>query len=353
MKNLKKLVRNNPPLIIAELSANHNQSLKLAKESIRAIAKSGADGVKLQTYTPECLTLKSDSKYFRIQGGTLWDNRTLYNLYEEAQTPWEWHDELFSLARELNLLVFSSPFSVQGVEFLEKLHCPMYKVASFEVMHYELIEAIARTKKPIIISTGVATQEELKKALNICKKYGCTDITLLACVSEYPAPIESANLLSMPHLASLYKTYKVKFGLSDHTIGNLCPIIATTLGASMIEKHFILDKSLGGVDSKFSMDSQEFSSMVQAVHNTHLALGSATPKIDKKTRTKRRQFARSIWVTRDIAKGEVFSPNNIAVLRPNKGVSPQYFHQILGKKALCALKANSPLPRKAFINLHK
>lgn len=331
------------PLIIAELSANHNQSLEIAKDSIRAIAECGADGVKLQTYTPECLTLNSNAPQFCISGGTLWDKRQLYELYQEAQTPWEWHQELFSLARELGLIVFSSPFSVKGVAFLESLQCPIYKVASFEVMHYELIEAIAKTKKPIIISTGVATRKELKTALEICHKYGCKDITLLHCISEYPAPLESANLLAMPELAKTYKKYHIKYGLSDHTLGALCPSIATSLGASMIEKHFILDSSLGGVDSAFSIDKKAFKEMVEQVRNTSLALGERKPKISTATIKKRRQFARSIWVSADIKKGEKFTHKNLCVLRPSGGAHPRHLSKILGKNAKRTIKKSEPL----------
>ena len=196
-----------PPLIIAELSANHQQDLQIAKDSIYAIAKSGADGVKLQTYTPSCLTLDSKNPPFAISGGTLWDNTYLYDLYKKAQTPWEWHKELFSLARSLGLIVFSSPFSVEGVKLLESLQCPMYKVASFEIMHYELIAAIAKTKKPIIFSTGIATHKEIESALALCHKYGSKDITLLHCVSEYPAPLESANIKAMLGLKQRYKSW--------------------------------------------------------------------------------------------------------------------------------------------------
>lgn len=339
----KHIAKSHTPLIIAELSANHNQSLEIAKDSIRAIAACGADGVKLQTYTPECLTLQSNEPHFCISGGTLWDKRNLYELYKEAQTPWEWHKELFSLAKKLGLLIFSSPFSPKGVAFLESLQCPIYKVASFEAMHYELIEAIAKTKKPIIISTGVATRKELKTALEICHKYGCKDITLLHCISEYPAPLESANLLAMPQLAKTYKKYNIKYGLSDHTLGALCPSIATSLGASMIEKHFILDSSLGGVDSAFSMNKDEFKTMVEQVRDTALALGCKKPKISADIRKKRRQFARSIWVSADIKKGEKFTHKNLSVVRPSGGEHPRYLHKILGKSAKVALKAAQPL----------
>lgn len=339
----KHIAKSHTPLIIAELSANHNQSLEIAKDSIRAIAQCGADGVKLQTYTPECLTLQSNEPHFCISGGTLWDKRNLYELYKEAQTPWEWHKELFSLAQELGLLIFSSPFSPKGVAFLESLQCPIYKVASFEVMHYELIEAIAKTKKPIIISTGVATHKELKTALEICHKHGCKDITLLYCISEYPAPLESANLRAMPQLGKTYKKYGIKYGLSDHTLGALCPIIATSLGASMIEKHFILDSHLGGVDSAFSMNKEEFKLMVEQVRNSALALGQKNPQIPADTLKKRRQFARSIWVSADIQKGEKFTHKNLCVLRPNGGAHPRHLSKILGKRAKSDFKAGQPL----------
>lgn len=330
------------PLIIAELSANHNQNLQIARDSIRAIAECGADGIKLQTYTPECLTLQSNEPHFRING-TLWDKQNLYELYKEAQTPWEWHKELFSLAHELGLLIFSSPFSIKGVEFLESLQCPMYKVASFEVMHYELIESIAKTKKPIILSTGVATHKEIKTALDICLDFGCKDITLLHCISEYPAPLESANLLHMTTLAKTYKKYRIKYGLSDHTLGFLCPIIATSLGASMIEKHFILDSSLGGVDSAFSMDKKGFKLMVEQVHKTSIALGNKNMPKSQQNMEKRRQFARSIWVTKNISKGEKFTHSNIGVLRPNGGAHPKYLPKVIGKKAKRDIKASQPL----------
>lgn len=330
------------PLIVAELSANHAQSLKVAKDSIKAIAKAGANALKLQTYTPKCLTLDSTSKPFIIKGGTLWDNMALYDLYAKAQTPWEWHKELFDLAQNLGLIAFSSPFSTKAVDFLESINCPMYKIASFEVMHYELIEAVARTKKPIILSTGVATHKEITRALEICKAFGVKDITLLHCVSEYPAKITDSNLLAMPRLAKTYKRYNVKFGLSDHTLSSLCPIIATSLGASMIEKHFILDKSLGGADAAFSMDFVAFSEMVESIKQTTLALGSKKPHIAKATKLKRRAFARSIWVKSDIKKGEVLSTKNIAILRPNGGANPKHFKALLGTKAKRNYKRAEP-----------
>ena len=219
----------------------------------------------------------------------------------------------------------------------------MYKVASFEIMHYELIAAIAKTKKPIIFSTGIATHKEIESALALCHKYGSKDITLLHCVSEYPAPLESANIKAMLGLKQRYKKYNIKVGLSDHTLGSLCPIIATSLGACMIEKHFILDKSLGGVDSAFSMDKDEFGAMARQVRNTALALGKKQPSIDKNRLKKRRIFARSIWVTKDIAKGERFTKENIAILRPNGGMHPRYFSQILNTKAERDYKAATPL----------
>ena len=347
-KSLKSKLSKAPakPLIIAELSANHNQSLEIAKDTIRAIARSGADGVKLQTYTPECLTLQSSKPYFQIKDAKLWAGRNLYDLYNEAQTPWEWHEELFSLAKSLGLLAFSSPFSPRGVAFLESLECPIYKVASFEIAHYELLEAIAKTKKPIIISTGIATPKEIKRALKLCHKHGAYDITLLHCVSEYPASLESANLLTLPVLAQTYKKYGVKVGLSDHSLGSLCPTLSVSLGAVMIEKHFILDKSLGGVDSAFSLDEGEFASMVQSVRDASKALGQRDFTPSKAVMKKRRAFGRSIFTSRDIKKGERLSPDNLAVVRPSHGAHPKHYKDILGKRAKRDLTAHEPLSLK-------
>ncbi|GHP27517.1 pseudaminic acid synthase [Helicobacter pylori] len=327
------------PKIVAELSANHNQDLNLAKESLHAIKESGADFVKLQTYTPSCMTLNSKEDPFIIQG-TLWDKENLYELYQKASTPLEWHAELFELAKKIDLGIFSSPFSSKALELLESLNCPMYKIASFEIVDLDLIEKAARTKKPIILSSGIATSTELQDAISLCREVGNFDITLLKCVSAYPSKIEDANLLSMVKLG---ETFGVKFGLSDHTIGSLCPILATTLGASMIEKHFILNKSLQTPDSAFSMDFNEFKSMVEAIKQSVLALGEEEPKINPKTLEERRFFMRSLFVIKDIQKGETLTSDNIKALRPNLGLHPKFYKEILGQKASKFLKANTPL----------
>ncbi|PAF53995.1 pseudaminic acid synthase [Helicobacter sp. 13S00482-2] len=335
----------NKPFIVAELSANHNQNLEIAKKSLIAIKKTGADAIKLQTYTPECLTLNSQDECFQINSGTLWDGKTLYELYKEAYMPWEWHNELFTLAKTLDIMIFSSPFSLKALEFLEKLDCPMYKIASFEITDTNLIYEVAKTQKPIIISTGIATQNEIEDALDRCKIAGNSNITLLKCTSSYPAPIQEANLLSMPELGN---KYGVKYGLSDHTQGHLSAIIATSLGASMIEKHFILDKKLGGVDASFSLDKDEFEEMVQAINSTILALGEKEPKSTPEKMANQRRFARSLFVSKDIKKGQIITERNIQSIRPNNGLAPKYFNEILGKRAKKDLKFGKPLEMDDF-----
>lgn len=335
------------PLIVAELSANHGGSLEVAKDSLRAIAKSGAGAVKLQTYTPDCLTLNCDNEYFRIKG-TLWDTMNLYELYKQAQTPFSWHKELFALGAELGLVVFSSPFSPKGVEFLESLGCPMYKIASFEVLDLELIECVAKCGKPVILSSGIATDDELGEAVEICRANGVNDITLLLCTSSYPASLESLELHKMPLLG---KKFGTKFGLSDHTLGTVAPTLATALGASMIEKHFILDSSIKSADSAFSLDSKGFSELVEQVRQTKVALGAHNyANKDKSTQNsaskKGREFARSIWVAKDIKKGQKFDRHNIKVLRPYGELHPKQYSAILGKRASEDLKFGTPLSQK-------
>ncbi|PAF47548.1 pseudaminic acid synthase [Helicobacter sp. 12S02634-8] len=334
------------PMIIAELSANHNQSLDIAKQSILAVKKCGGDAIKLQTYTPDCLTLDVQNPYFQIHSGTLWDGKTLYELYEEAYTPWEWHVELFELARSVGLKIFSSPFSLEALELLESLQCPMYKVASFEITDTDLIYHIAKTHKPIIISTGIATEEEILQALQACKEANNHDITLLKCTSAYPAPLQEANLLSMPELG---KTYGVKYGLSDHTQGPLSAIIATSLGAVMIEKHFILDRALGGPDSAFSMDAQEFEAMVTQINLTTLALGTPHPKPQTDKIKQQRKFARSLFVSEDIKKGQKLDTSNIRSVRPSDGLPPKYLKEIIGKRASKDLYRGKPLEFGDFV----
>lgn len=330
-------MQKNRIFLVAELSANHHQSKNIALKTIKAAKESGADAVKLQTYTPECLTLNCNSKYFQIQG-TLWEGKNFYQLYQEAMTPWEWHKDLFEYAKELGIICFSSPFSKEGVDFLEELGNPIYKVASFEIVDLELIEYMAKTKKPIILSKGIATKEEIKEALDVCKKE-VKDITLLQCTSSYPAPLNEANLSLIP---KMQKDFGVKVGLSDHTLGITAPIVAASLGAKVIEKHFILDKKLGGPDSAFSIEPQEFSAMAKAVREVEELLGVESYELSQKSK-EGRVFMRSLFVVEDIAKGERIKENQIRSIRPGYGIPPKMKYQVVGKKAKKALKRGEPL----------
>lgn len=330
-------MQKNQIFLVAELSANHHQSKDIALKTIKAAKESGADAVKLQTYTPECLTLNCNSKYFQIQG-TLWEGKNFYQLYQEAMTPWEWHKDLFEYAKELGIICFSSPFSKEGVDFLEELGNPIYKVASFEIVDLELIEYMAKTKKPIILSKGIATKEEIKEALDVCKKE-VKDITLLQCTSSYPAPLNEANLSLIP---KIQRDFGVKVGLSDHTLGITAPIVAASLGAKVIEKHFILDKRLGGPDSAFSIEPQEFSAMAKAVREVEELLGVESYELSQKSK-EGRVFMRSLFVVEDIAKGERIKENQIRSIRPGYGIPPKMKYQVVGKKAKKALKRGEPL----------
>ncbi|VEJ06192.1 sialic acid synthase [Helicobacter pullorum] len=330
-------MQKNRIFLVAELSANHHQSKDIALKTIKAAKESGADAVKLQTYTPECLTLNCNSKYFQIQG-TLWEGKNFYQLYQEAMTPWEWHKDLFEYAKELGIICFSSPFSKEGVDFLEELENPIYKVASFEIVDLELIEYMAKTKKPIILSKGIATKEEIKEALDVCKKE-VKDITLLQCTSSYPAPLNEANLSLIP---KMQKDFGVKVGLSDHTLGITASIVAASLGAKVIEKHFILDKRLGGPDSAFSIEPQEFSTMAKAVREVEELLGVESYELSQKSK-EGRVFMRSLFVVEDIAKGERIKENQIRSIRPGYGIPPKMKYQVIGKKAKKALKRGEPL----------
>lgn len=330
-------MQKNRIFLVAELSANHHQSKDIALKTIKAAKESGADAVKLQTYTPECLTLNCNSKYFQIQG-TLWEGKNFYQLYQEAMTPWEWHKDLFEYAKELGIICFSSPFSKEGVDFLEELGNPIYKVASFEIVDLELIEYMAKTKKPIILSKGIATKEEIKEALDVCKKE-VKDITLLQCTSSYPAPLNEANLSLIP---KMQRDFGVKVGLSDHTLGITAPIVAASLGAKVIEKHFILDKRLGGPDSAFSIEPQEFSAMAKAVREVEELLGVESYELSQKSK-EGRVFMRSLFVVEDIAKGERIKESQIRSIRPGYGIPPKMKYQVIGKKAKKALKRGEPL----------
>ena len=277
----KQIGNNNPCLIIAELSANHNGSLEIALETIRAAKKAGADAIKLQTYTPDTMTIDVNNEHFQIKGGTLWDGKTLYELYGEAYTPWEWHKELFEEANKEGLICFSSPFDLTAVDFLEKFNVPAYKIASFEIQDIPLIEYAASKGKPIIMSTGIANEGDIKLAIETCRRVGNNDIALLKCTSSYPAPLELANLNTIPDLKS---RFEVEVGFSDHTYGALAPTVAITLGASIIEKHFILHKDVGGPDADFSLDITEFTEMVEKVRQTEKLLGSISYDVSEKVK---------------------------------------------------------------------
>ncbi|WP_418181147.1 pseudaminic acid synthase [Aliarcobacter lanthieri] len=315
--------------IIAELSANHNGSLQIALDTIKAAKDCGANAIKLQTYTADTITLNSKNEDFMIDGGTLWDGKNLYELYQEAYTPWEWHKELFDYARSINIDIFSTPFDKSAVDFLETLNPSAYKIASFEITDYELLRYTASKGKPIIISTGIATIDEIQDVVNICKSVGNNDIILLKCTSEYPAPLDEANLKTIPNMK---ETFDVEVGFSDHTIGHIAPVVAVTLGAKVIEKHFIIDKSIGGADCEFSMDKKDFIEMVKAIRDTEKLLGIVDYSLNEK-RKKQRRFARSLYISKDIKEGESFSEENIKSVRPFYGLHPKYLKDILGKAA--------------------
>lgn len=315
--------------IIAELSANHGGEIEIAKESIKVAKEIGADAIKLQTYRADTITLDCDREDFIIKGGTLWDNKKLYDLYVEASLPWEWHKELFVYAREIGIDIFSSPFDKTAVDFLEQFNPSAYKIASFEITDYALVRYVASKGKPIIISTGIATIEEIQEVVDICRAEGNHDIVLLKCTSAYPAPLEDANLKMIPSLA---ETFGVVGGFSDHTIGSTAPIVAVTLGAKVIEKHFIIDKSIGGADAEFSMDREEFANMVKEIRATEKLLGRVDYSLDKK-KTHSRRFSRSLYVAKDIKKGERFTEENIRSVRPAYGMHPKYLNEVLGEVA--------------------
>lgn len=329
MKIGKFDLNKNGVFIIAELSANHNGNLQNALDSIKAAKEIGANCIKLQTYSAEEHTLNCKKDDFIVSGGTLWDGKTLYELYEETYLPWEWHKELFDYAREIGIDIFSAPVSKKAVDFLEQFNPSAYKIASFEITDYELIRYTASKMKPIIISTGIATIQEIQDAVDICRNEGNYNIVLLKCTSSYPAPLDGANLLTIPNLA---QTFGVISGFSNHTLGLTAPIVATTLGAKVIEKHFILDKSIGGADADFSLDKQEFAEMIKAVRDTEKLLGKVDYTLTDKKK-KSRQFARSLYVSEDIKKGELFTEKNIRSVRPGYGLHPKYLNDILGKEA--------------------
>lgn len=324
--------------IIAELSANHHGSLETAIETIRAAKRAGADCIKLQTYTADTITIDSTEPDFMIKG-TIWEGKNLYQLYREAYTPWEWHEELFHIAAKEGLECFSSPFDKTAVDLLENLGAPAYKIASFEITDIPLIEYVASKGKPVIISTGIATEEDIQLALDACHRMHNHDIALLKCTSSYPAPVEEANMVMVIDMAN---RFNVLTGLSDHTMGSTVPIVATCFGATIIEKHFILDRSIGGPDASFSMNEAEFTAMVKSVREAEAAMGKIDYSLTEKMKESRR-FSRSLYVVQDIRAGEILTDTNIRSIRPGFGLHPKYYTSVLGKTAKLDIKRGTRL----------
>lgn len=323
-----KIDQDSPCFIIAELSANHNGSLQTAIESIKSAKRAGADAIKLQTYTPDTITIDCDKDDFVIKG-TIWEGRNLHKLYQEAYTPWEWHEILFKTAKDEGLICFSSPFDKTAVDLLESLNTPAYKIASFEITDIPLIEYTASKMKPIILSTGISTQEDISLAIDTCLRVGNKNIALLKCTSSYPAPLEEANISMIKDLAS---RYSVITGLSDHTIGSLAPVISVCFGAKIIEKHFIIDRAIGGPDSSFSMNEQEFTEMVNSVRQAESAIGKVDYSISEKQKISR-AHSRSLYVVKNVKTGDVFTEENVKSIRPGFGLHPKFYKEILGEKA--------------------
>ena len=324
--------------VIAEMSANHGQSFDQAIKILQAAKEAGADAVKLQTYTPDTMTIDCDEEPFRVKG-TLWAGRTLYDLYSEAYTPWDWQPKLKATAEEIGLDLFSTPFDETAVDFLEKMGTPAYKIASFEVVDLPLLRRIARTGKPIIMSTGMATLAEIDEAVQTIREAGGTQLALLKCTSAYPALPEQMNLHTIPHLA---EAFDVPVGLSDHTLGTPVPVAATVLGASIVEKHITLSRADGGPDSAFSMEPAEFKAMVEAIRVAEKALGAVQYGVNDEE-TKTRAFRRSLFVVKDLREGEVFTEENIRSIRPGCGLHTRHLHEILGQNASRDVPRGTPL----------
>lgn len=328
-----------PVYIIAELSANHQQDFERAARLIDAARDAGADAIKLQTYTPDTITIRSDRSEFRIGGGTIWDGRSLYELYGEAFTPWDWQPKLKTMANDAGLALFSSPFDETAVDFLEQMNVPAYKVASFELVDIPLIQKIARTRKPLIMSTGVATEDEIAEAIAAARQEGGEEIALLKCTSAYPSPAEEMNLRTIPELA---RRFGVPAGLSDHTMGIAAPVAAVTLGACIIEKHLTLSRADHGPDSAFSLEPEEFRTMVDAVRFAEKALGGvkfgASPREQASLK-----FRRSLFVVEDVKSGEVFTEKNVRSIRPGHGLHTRHLPEVLRHRAVCDIERGTPL----------
>jgi len=328
-----------PVYVIAELSGNHNQEFDQAARLVRAAAEAGTDAVKLQTYTAETITLRSDRPEFRVGGGTLWDGRTLYDLYREAYTPWQWQPELKRLADEIGIHLFSTAFDPSAVDFLEAMNVPVYKVASFELVDLPLVRRIARTGKPIIMSTGMATLAEIDEAVQVVREAGGRELALLKCTSGYPALPEEMNLRTIPHLA---EAFGVPVGLSDHTLGNAVAVAAVVLGACIVEKHFTLSRATPGPDSAFSLEPKEFKAMVEAIRTVEKALGRVHYGVSPREAASR-AFRRSLYVVEDVQAGELFTEKNVRSIRPANGLPVKEIDRVLGRKAASDIRQGTPL----------
>jgi len=338
----RRIGATSPVFIVAEMSANHNQDFAQAVEIIKAAKESGADAIKIQTYTPDTLTIDCDNEFFRIGAKTIWEGRKLYDLYREACTPWDWQPELKRIAEDLGLCFFSTPFDETSVDLLESLGVPAYKVASFELVDLELIRRIAQTGKPIIISTGMATLGEIDEAVRTVRATSTSEIALLKCTSAYPSLPEEMHLRTIPHLAG---AFNVTVGISDHTLGIAVPVAAVALGACIVEKHIALSRAIPGPDSAFSLEPQEFKSMVVAIRTAQVALGTVNYEVGK-DEEKSRIFRRSLFVVKDMQCGEPFTRENLRCIRPGGGLLPRYLPEILGKRAACKLSRGTPLAWK-------
>jgi len=328
-----------PAFIIAEISANHLNNFENTIKLIREAKRAGADAIKLQTYTPDTITLDCDNEYFQIKQGTIWDGTTLHKLYQEAYMPWEWQPKLKKIAEGEGLVLFSSPFDKTAVDFLENMCVPAYKIASFEITDIPLIEYVASKNKPVIISTGIASISDIDEAVVACKRSGNDQIILLKCTSSYPAPLEEVNLKTIPSLAETFNTIA---GLSDHTMGISVPIGAVCLGAKVIEKHFTLERSKGGPDAAFSLEPEELKSMVKSIREVEKALGEVSYELSEQTK-RSREFSRSLFVIEDVNEGEVFNEKNVRSIRPGFGIHTRYLKDILGRKSSRQVLKGTPL----------
>ena len=334
----KEIGEDKPTFIIAELSANHMNDFDIAVKTIEAMAEAGADAVKFQTFTPDTITIDCDNEYFQIKQGTVWDGQVLHELYEDAYMPWDWQPKLKKIAENLGLIVFSSPFDKTSVDFLEDMDVPAYKIASFEITDIPLIEYVASKGKPIIISTGIASFEDIELAVKTCLDAGNNEIALLKCTSSYPAPLEEINLNTIPDLK---EKFNVVVGLSDHTLGGEVSTASIALGSDIIEKHFILDRDMGGPDSEFSMEPDEFKQMVDSIRNVEKALGKVSYELSDKMKSNR-EFSRSLFVVEGIKKGEIVTEDNVRSIRPGFGLHPKYLKKIIGKKVNKNLEKGMP-----------